>query len=166
MNTPIQNMASSKSAFAEEAEATLRLIASLPAPEGIEGRVEAALRAAPRRTGFVHRWTAFAGPGQRWMQNALVRGAAAAAIVLVVAGGGWSVYSRVQPAQTSKVITVPRAAASGGFSNSGAMRTPQTLSGPVLVHRGSKAPKRAGIRARLKVRAADKELKTGPSNRR
>lgn len=163
MNTPIQGMVPTKSAFAEDAEATLRLIASLPAPEGMEGRVEAALRAAPRRNGFVQRWTAFTGPGQRWMQNALVRGAAAAAIVLVVAGGGWSVYSRVQPAQTSKVITVPHAAASGGFQNAGAMRTPQTLSGPVLVHEGSNAPKRAGTGAGLRAGAAKKEQKTDRS---
>jgi hypothetical protein len=67
-------------------------------------------------------------PGSNWM-----RGAAAAAIVFVVAGGGWGVYSRVQKPQAAKVITMPvRGSAPGGFSNAGAMRTPNTLNGPVV----------------------------------
>jgi hypothetical protein len=46
--------------------------------------------------------------------------------------GGWGVYSRVQPAQSPKVIAMPqRVNTPGGFSNAGAMRTPQTLNGPV-----------------------------------
>ena len=62
-----------------------------------------------------------------------MRGAAAAAIVFVVVGGGWGVYLRVQPVQAPKVIAMPRVSAGGGFSSAGAMRTPQTLNGPVLV---------------------------------
>jgi hypothetical protein len=62
-----------------------------------------------------------------------MRSAAAAAIVFVVVGGGWGVYSRVQQPQAAKVITMPaRVAAPGGFSNAGAMRTPNTLNGPVV----------------------------------
>ena len=64
-----------------------------------------------------------------------MRSAAAAAIVLVVAGGGWGVYSRVQRPQPARVIVLtPRAPAQGGFASSGAMRTPQTLNGPTVVH--------------------------------
>ena len=38
-----------------------------------------------------------------------MRGAAAAAIVFVVAGGGWGIYTRVQPSQPAKVMVMPRA---------------------------------------------------------
>jgi hypothetical protein len=62
-----------------------------------------------------------------------MRSAAAAAIVFVVAGGGWGVYSRVQQPQTAKVIVMPHVSAPGEFTNAGAMRTPKTLNGPVLI---------------------------------
>ena len=70
------------------------------------------------------------------------RAAAAAAIVFVVVGGGWGVYSRVQPPAQSKVIVMPqRVNGAGGFSSAGAMRTPQTLNGPVLAHPVTTMPK-------------------------
>jgi hypothetical protein len=145
-------------------EDTLRLIAGLSAPAGIEdrimdrvkdrvqnrvqdrvknrvkNRIHADLLAsqqtglsvdaypAPRR-GRILSWPAALRPDKGWM-----RSAAAAAIVFVVAGGGWGVYSRVQTGQPARSIVLPPHAASGGFSNAGAMRTPQTLSGPVLAH--------------------------------
>jgi len=108
------------------AEATLRLLANLPAPKGLEDRVIAGLKTAPRTARVLH-WPARLYPTGSW-----VRGAAAAAIVFVVAGGGWGIYTRVQPSQTTKVIVMPRAGAGGGFSNAGAMRTPQTVNGPVV----------------------------------
>jgi hypothetical protein len=107
-------------------EESLRVIARLPAPEGLEERVMAGVRAGSGRKARVLDFPALR-PGSGWM-----RGAAAAAIVFVVAGGGWGIYSRVQKPQTAKVITMPaRMAAPGGFSNAGAMRTPNTLNGPV-----------------------------------
>lgn len=108
------------------AEATLRLISRLPTPEGLEDRVMAGLKSAPRTARILH-WPASLQPAGSWM-----RGAAAAAIVFVVAGGGWGIYTRVQPSQTTKVIVMPRAGAGGGFSSAGAMRTPQTVNGPVV----------------------------------
>jgi hypothetical protein len=119
---------SSSSSFEE----TLRLLAHLSAPEGLEERVEAGLRAAPHAaTGRARilRW-----PVALRMENAWVRAAAAAAIVAVVVGGGWGVYSSVQTVQPARVIAVPQhvAAPGGGFSNAGAMRTPQTLNGPIV----------------------------------
>jgi hypothetical protein len=113
---------------ATDVDATLRLVARLPAPEGLEDRVLARLKTAPR-TGRILHWPAMMQPGGGWM-----RGAAAAAIVFVVAGGGWGIYTHVQPTQPARVIVMPpRAGAAGGFSNAGAMRTPQTLNGPVVV---------------------------------
>jgi hypothetical protein len=110
-------------------EATLRLIAALPAPDGLEDRVVAGLRTAPRTARILH-WPAGLRPTNSWM-----RGAAAAAIVFVVAGGGWGIYTRVQPTQPARVIVMPpRVGATGGFSNAGAMRTPQTLNGPVVAN--------------------------------
>ena len=110
-------------------EETLRLIAGLAAPAGLEDRVHAALRAAPRR-GRVLAWPSNLRlkmvPESNWMRTA-----AAAAIVFVVVGGGWGVYTRVQPGQPAKVIAMPpRMPAAGGFSGAGAIRTPQTLPGP------------------------------------
>ena len=110
-------------------EESLRLIATLPAPDGLEDRVMAALAAAPRTT-RVLRWPIVSQPRSDWM-----RAVAAAAIVFVVAGGGWGIYSRVQPQASAGAKAAPPsvhiAAPSGGFSSAGAMRTPQTLNGPL-----------------------------------
>jgi hypothetical protein len=90
-----------------------------------------------------------------------MRGAAAAAIVFVVAGGGWGIYSRVQPSPAAKVIVMPaRSGAASGFSNAGAMRTPQTLNGPVLTHPATtQTPKvkptaQAGLKAKMPLQPA------------
>ena len=117
------------------AEETLRLIASLPAPEGLQLRVRTGLtsRSRPAR---VLTWPRPLQPEGNWM-----RAAAAAAIVFVVAGGGWGVYSHVQQGQSARVIVLPRPAQTpGGFSSAGAIRTPRTLSGPVL-----KEPAKASV---------------------
>ncbi|MGA9669922.1 MAG: hypothetical protein WBQ94_11975 [Terracidiphilus sp.] len=130
MNLSNHNPLSEK-AGAGDFEETLRLIAKLPAPEGLEERVEAGVRArqlSMPRTARVLDFPALR-PGSNWM-----RSAAAAAIVFVVVGGGWGVYSRVQQPQAAKVIVMPqRVGASGSFSNAGAMRTPTTLNAPVVV---------------------------------
>jgi hypothetical protein len=116
----------------QNAEETLRMIARLPAPEGLPERVQARLAAAPRRS-FENGWPVFGRNG--WMFSPVLRGCAAAAIVVLVAGGGFAIYSRVQPTPTAKVIEAPaRIGKSGGFANSGAMLTPNTLNGPVLAH--------------------------------
>ena len=123
----------------ETGEDTLRLIAGLPAPEGLADRVQAGLRNAPQtatRTGRVLRWRAPLTPPGGWMRSSVVRGAAAAAIVCVVAGGGWTVYSRISPAPTAHVIEMPQRGGpgGGGFAPAGAKRVPETLQGPVLTH--------------------------------
>jgi hypothetical protein len=128
MNLQTQNNAAPR-AVAGEAEQTLRLIAGLTAPEGLEDRVQAALAQAPR-TARVLRWPL----DRHWMHGTLARGAAAAAIVCFVAGGGWEVYSRVQPVQAPKMIAMPRIATRGGFASANAMRTPKTVNGPTLTH--------------------------------
>jgi hypothetical protein len=69
------------------------------------------------------------------MQSTMARGAAAAAIVCVVAGGGWRIYSRVQPAPAAKVLAIPpRMTQGSGLSPSSAKRVPDTVIGPVLTH--------------------------------
>jgi hypothetical protein len=118
-------------------EATLRLIATLPAPEGLAERVQLRLDAEPR-TARVLSWPAALRPGAHgsgtgWLRGNAMRTAAAAAIVFAVAGGGWGIYSRVQPASSARIIAMPpRGNAPGAFSNAGAIRTPQTANGPVL----------------------------------
>ena len=119
---------SSKSDHCADADATLRLIAGLPVPEGLEDRVHEALRKAPRtdrRTGRVLEWPVRLTSDSQWM-----RSAAAAAIAFVVVGGGWGVYSRVQMARV--IPMPPHVASPGGFSSGGAMRTPQTVHGPEI----------------------------------
>lgn len=106
-------------------EDTLRLIATLTAPAGLEQRVHEALRTAPRK-GRVLAWPLRADAG--W-----VRATAAAAIVMVVAGGGWSVYSHIQPWQPARVPGVPARVGTGGFSGAGAVRSPQTPQLPVVI---------------------------------
>jgi hypothetical protein len=127
MNSPAQDAyANDTGNTANDVEATLRLIAGLPAPEGLEDRVNASLRTAQRsapRKGRILAWPAVSGPGRDWM-----RSAAAAAIVFVVAGGGWGIYTHVQPAKG--IAAPPRVAPPAGFSSAGAMRTPNTLNGP------------------------------------
>jgi hypothetical protein len=116
-------------------EDTLRLIASLPAPEGLADRVQSGLRHTSP-TGRVLNWRGTLRPSGGWMQSTMARGAAAAAIVCVVAGGGWRIYSSVQAVPAAKVLAMPPrvAPAGGGFSPAGAKRVPQTLDGPVLTH--------------------------------
>jgi hypothetical protein len=108
-------------------DATLHLVTHAQVPEGLEGRVHAALEAAPRR-GWLLEWPAAEG----WL-----RAAAAAAIVVVVAGGGWGVYRHAQMHQPAKVTVMPApqvtAPTTGGFSSAGAIRTPQTVKGPTVV---------------------------------
>jgi hypothetical protein len=119
------------------AEETLRVIARLPAPDGLADRVQAGLRAAPRSS-RVLRWPVwFAGDGFRY--GTALRGAAAAAIVCVVAGGGWRIYSHVQTAPSAQALPVP-ARMGNGFSSAGAMRTPDSPSAPVLTHALIPAP--------------------------
>ena len=118
---------------ASEAEKTLRLVASLPAPEGLANRVKEEMRHARRAQ--LLQWPTALMPGA-WMTSPALRGIAAAAIVCVVAGGGWRIYSHVQtPAPQAHVVVMPaRVGSQGGFSNAGAMRTPDTLAKPVLTH--------------------------------
>jgi len=70
------------------------------------------------------------------MYGSVARGAAAAAIVFLVAGGGWRIYSHVQPVPAAGIVAMPSAAAPTGtpFSNANATHRPDTVVGPVLTH--------------------------------
>ncbi len=110
---------------------TLRLVATMPAPEGLTDRVKENLRSASRRAGVIA-WPRAATPAG-WMHSSTFRGAAAAAIVCMVAGGGWQIYSHVQPAATAHVFPAPaQTGNSGAFSNAEARRRPDTLDKPVV----------------------------------
>jgi hypothetical protein len=158
------------------AEESLRLIASIPAPDGLENRVNAALSAAPRRSRILA-WPRTLGltfrPESGWM-----RSAAAAAIVFVVAGGGWGVYSRVESSrpglthfaqnQPAKVIVLPpRMPVAGGFSGAGAIRTPVTLPGPAVPQHAKanparpKSAKKAAVRPKAASTASGQFSATG-----
>lgn len=124
-------------------EETLRLIASLPAPEGLEERVHKSLRAVPRDA-RVLAWPTRMGSRISFRSNS-IRTAAAAAIVFVVVGGGWGVYSRVQMGEAGKVVVMPAPLTNGGgFSGAGAIRTPETLPGPKIGEQQNKGIRRGG----------------------
>jgi hypothetical protein len=115
-----------------EAETTLRLIAKLPVPEGLEERVKAGLRSAPTQARIIA-WPFSSADGGRWIHGAGMRAAAAAAIVFVVAGGGWEIYSHIQLAPLPTAVSVPQPLNGGSaFHAAGAKRVPQTLEGPVV----------------------------------
>jgi hypothetical protein len=115
-------------------DATLRLIANLPAPAGLEDRVFAGALAAPRG-GRVLAWP------QPMRTRNWMRSAAAAAIVLVVGGGGWGIYSHVGQREPAHAVVMPqRLMPPGEFSTAGAIRTPQTLNGPILQQQPLAAP--------------------------
>lgn len=117
---------------------TLRLIAQAPVPAGLKERVHAALiEAGPHKAprGKVVAWPVANAPSPHWAGSGWMRAVAAAAIVVVVAGGGWGVYQRVEhPTAKVMVMPAPQPAMSGAFSSAGAIRTPQTVKGPALVH--------------------------------
>ncbi len=161
MNSTSQK--SPNSVAADVAEATLRLIVTQPAPEGLEVRIKAKLCATPR-SGSVLPWPKTPALGLNWMHGALARSAAAAAIVLVVVAGGWGVYSHVQPAASPKAMVMPHASAPGGFSSAGAMRTPNTLDGPVLSHSLTATPVASQGR-RATAKAARRRASTLPASR-
>jgi hypothetical protein len=131
MSNPVED-GFSRDSGGGDAEAALRLIARLPAPDGLEDRVHAKLLAAPR-SGRVLAWPGAFAAASGWM-----RAAAAAAIACVVAGGGWGVYSHVQPGMTAQGTSgthvtsqgVGQGAGQGQFSTGDAVRRPQTLNGP------------------------------------
>jgi hypothetical protein len=164
MNTPDRKSFSNQTASGNDlsaAETTLRLIASLPAPEGLEDRIQAAVLAAPRKTRILA-WPVALTPASGWTHSEWVRAAAAAAIVLVVAGGGWGVYSRVQQPPSARVIVLPpHGAAQGGFSSAGAMRTPQTLNGPVVAHPSTTQPTESKVPGKAPAPIAPKPLRHG-----
>ncbi len=148
MTSPGQNHLPDRVRNAEE---TLRLLATRPAPEGLVDRVQARLAVAPPPS-FLSNWSPFGRNG--WMFGPVLRGCAAAAIVVLVAGGGFAIYSHVQPSPSAKVIEMPaRVGNSGGFSNAGAMRTPDTLNGPVLAHPVLAASRRSSAAERDRAAA-------------
>lgn len=154
-----------RSAGAIEAEKTLRLIASLPAPEGIEERVKAGLRSAPREAQLISPQAA--GYRKGWQHNSAMRAAAAAAIVIAIGGGGWEVYSHIRVAPEPAAVATPQPVERrSGLSAAGTKRVPQTLEGPVVpvppekkrkidVHPSATAPERGKTKNSKKEAASE-----------
>jgi len=122
MNNRMQNEISKDAG--SEAEKTLRLLARVTPPEGLEDRMMAGVRRAPRRAAVLA-WPRTGVSG--WM-----RSAAAAAIVFVVAGGGWSVYSHVQPRPLTGGLRSAIVVSPGSFRTGGDVKVPTTLNRPTV----------------------------------
>jgi hypothetical protein len=146
-----------KAAARGDAEETLRLIARLPAPAGLEGRIHHTLRTAPQEA-RVLAWPLPARTGREWM-----RAAAAAAIAFVIAGGGWGVYSRVEPRPLGGGMTLAPRGAPGGFAGANAVRTPQTLNGPALTGPLPTSPASASPASASPLTAHPAEAKSPPA---
>jgi hypothetical protein len=138
MNQPSDRANQAPGSVLTDVDATLRLVATLPPPAGLEDRVhlrvQANLRNTPHPARILH-WPSAAGSTGAWMRSrmrsAAMRSAAAAAIVFVVAGGGWGIYTRVQP---NKVIAMPsRGSAPGGFSGANAVRPAPPFNPPKAI---------------------------------
>jgi hypothetical protein len=146
------------------AEETLRLIARLPVPDGLEERIHIGLKAqsaAASSRGRLLRWLLSLRPDMGWAQSAFVRSAAAAAIVAAVVGGGWGVYSHIHVAEPARAVTTaPSISAPRGFSSAGAMRTPQTLNGPVVAPTAASTAKPAATPAHRGKTAKTKATQT------
>jgi hypothetical protein len=110
---------------------TLRMIARVPVPDGLEERVKAGLR-LEGNSRRVLSWPAQRRGETVWVANAWMRGAAAAGIAMAVVGGGWGIYARVAPPQSAKTVAAPLVQPSGTFSEAGAIRRPQTVTGPTV----------------------------------
>lgn len=144
-----------RSSGAIEAEKTLRMIAALPAPKGIEERLKAGLRTSPRQAKLI-RWPMAGGYRNGLIHTSAVRAAAAAAIVIAVAGGGWEVYSHIQVAAIPSNLTAPLPiSGQSGFAAATTRRVPQTLEGPV-----TKAP------PTMKPKTPHPHAGLGPAGRR
>ena len=122
-----------------EADATLRLVAKLPAPDGLAERVRGGLRGA-HASRRVLSWPAEREPASEW-RSYWMRGTAAAAIVCVVAGGALrigQISSRTalgNGGNAAAAAAPVRVRPAGGFSSANAVHVPDTLNGPVLKHK-------------------------------
>ena len=163
---------------------TLRLMAKLPAPEGLTERIRANVRIALREEATSGKLLAWpkgkhneAAASLNWRREPSLnwlRGLAAAALVCAVVGGGWGILARVQQfAPAGKAMVPPAQGIGGGFSNAGAMRLPQTLNGPLVspvkpvqkpviaeTNKVAEAQKRSGKSAQVKRNAAQKNSPT------
>ncbi len=133
-----------------EAEATLRMLAGVSSPEGLEERIKARLMDGAQR-GQVLAWKSGEQEPPGWLRSAAMRGLAAAAIVGAVVGGGWSVASYGRHSAAPQAITLPHLAVPGGFSSAGAMRTPQTLHPPAVPHAPHKMKSTTSTKGKMKA---------------
>ena len=123
-NGPVLN--ASEGDLLGQMDATLKLIATLPPPAGLEDRVFAGVIRAPR-SGRLLDW-----PRPLYARD-WVRSIAAALIVLAVGGGGWGIYSHVEQNVPGQATVAPRTMFQPrGFSSADVIRRPQTLNGPVV----------------------------------
>ena len=154
--------------FSASVDETLRLIAKLPAPAGLEERIQAgvrtaALQEAPRKARILA-WPGGLAGESHWIHSAGMRVAAAAAIVALVLCGGWGILTHVQTAQPpTAAVQPPHPAATGGFSSAGAMRTPQTLNGPVVKQPVTALPQSAKPAAKAAPAAMQTQLERSNS---
>ena len=129
-----------KSVNTTDVDQTLRLVAALPAPEGLAGRVKAHLaKAEPVQEPVQSRLLAWPAPTPHWKRIAI-----AAGLLAAVAAGGIGAWQWSTPTPVARTVSSPvRPAQPQNFSTAGAMRTPVTLNGPAVLPAGKKSPGQA-----------------------
>lgn len=143
----------------ETTRETLRLLATMPAPQGLERRLLAKLGEQPQ-PGRVLRW-----PWRvQLAESGWMRAAAAALLVAVLAGGGWGIALLTRTAQQAGASreSVRPGVGGEGFSTAGAMRTPETLKGPAVPMTVA-APPATTLVAAPEVASVKKTAKRAPA---
>jgi len=121
-------------------EATLRLLAQLPPPEGLADRVHRSLASAPDPAPSPRFWSL-------WLPAHRLQFAGAAVLVTAMAVSSWTILESRRPSSPTAKTTVPRTAADSDrstFSSADAERRPATLK-PIKVPpapKTSAAPKK------------------------
>lgn len=104
-------------------EATLRLLAQLPPPEGLADRVHRNLAAAPDPAPAPRFWSL-------WLPAHRLQFAGAAVLVTAMAASSWTILESRRPTSPAAKTAVPGTAADSGrsaFSSADAERHPATL---------------------------------------
>jgi hypothetical protein len=126
------------------AEETLRRVAQLPPPAGLEERVHERLTAERS-----HAWHAEErGVWRLWKPARRLQFAAAAVLAVAVAGSSWGVYhwrgSTKMPSGAQTVQPPPPAPQTGGFGTADVKRVPPTLA-PIKVPPAPRKKPSAGV---------------------
>jgi hypothetical protein len=136
-----------------QADETLRLLANVPPPPGLAGRVHARLQHSleQQKIASARPWLAFfSAPRLRY--------AATAVVMVAMAGGAWNLY---RVSHTPTLVAPPHQAAPGGFGSAHEMHVPTTLA-PIHVPPAPKKKPAASKAAHAAAKAPNTDAVAKP----